>query len=91
MFAIGDAVHEATCYSHFELMFGMIISGPIAMLKTFTGKKVENTQVKYHEYIDKLTDKLKTSKELSRTNIKACKLKMEQFYNKRAKEIYQCK
>jgi transposase InsO family protein len=90
LFAMREANHETTGYSPFRLMFGRTMKGPMAILKSiFTGNqeiRSGDTSGKYQEFIDKLSEKLRTGKEVARENIKDGKRKMKYYHDKKAKD-----
>ena len=86
LFAYRESVQESTGFSPFELLYGRVVRGPLAILQElWTGGAVEADTKTTYQYVLDLKDRLEATCRVAQENLSKAAEKYRKQYNKKAK------
>ena len=86
LFAYREAVQESTGFSPFELLYGRVVRGPLAILQElWTGGAMEADTKTTYQYVLDLKDRLEATCKVAQENLGKAAEKYRKQYNKKAK------
>lgn len=87
LFAYREAVQESTGFSPFELLFGRVVRGPLAILhELWTGEVDEPDTKTTYQYVLDLKDRLEATCQVAQENLGKSAEKYRRQYNRKAKD-----
>ena len=87
LFAYREAVQESTGFSPFELLFGRVVRGPLAILRElWTGEVLEPDTKTTYQYVLDLKDRLEATCQVAQGNLSKSAERYKRQYNRKAKD-----
>ena len=86
LFSYCDLPHESTGYSPFELMYGRIVRGQMAILKELWTEIPEEEVKTTYQYVLDLRDRLESTCEIARSVLEKSSLRYKKHFDVRARE-----
>lgn len=86
LFAYRESIQESTGFSPFELLYGRVVRGPLAILhELWTGDAVEAETKTTYQYVLDLKDRLEATCKVAQENLGKAAERYRKQYNKKAK------
>ena len=86
LFAIREVPQESLWFSSFELFYGRIVRGPMAILKELWSEEISDDQVlTAYQYVIDLREKLVQTNKLAHGQLRKVQGKQEAYYDRRAR------
>lgn len=87
LFAYRDATQESLGFSHFELVYGRTVRGPMRILRELWTKEVNDPEVRTtYQYIVDLKERIESTCTIAKENLEKATQRYRVNYNKRAKK-----
>lgn len=86
LFAYREAPQESTGFAPFELLYGRVVRGPLAILRElWTGDIDEPETRTTYQYVLDLKERLERTLELAQERLKKSKARYRDYYNRKAR------
>ena len=86
LFAYSEAPQESLGFSPFELLYGRMVRGPMAILKDLWTDEVKQPEVRtVYQYVLELRQRLEDTLEVARKELEKSAVRYKKYYDRKAK------